>query len=379
MVLPSYLPIQGGIETFVHNLTNKLNETGMQTDIMTFNMHSRWNPVWKEEMNKTDGFTVFRIAALNMFAKTGKDPIGHFFWINAFPKPNFICKLNSYDIIHFHDEGDLSFPLFSYISRRIKIFQCHGMESRFDFYKKNPVSKHVFTKSAQLFIAPSKSSKNLLMRLGLRESKIRIIPNGVDVVSFSPGHEKIENLVLYVGRIDEGKGLHILLKSLSFLKSSIHLIIIGPASKSPKSYNYEYCQKIMKLISEENGRMRHKVTYLGPMSQEDLVPWYQKASIFVCPSFMETFGIVNIEALSCETPVIASNVGGIPDVVNDHRNGILIPAGDARKLGDAIQFLLENEMVRKKYGRTGRNDVLKRFSFPVITKEFLTIYQEIFN
>ena len=333
MVSPSYLPIKGGVEVFVHNITEKLNQVGIQTDVLTFNMNNRWAPKWQRIEENANGFHVTREAAVNFFYKIGKDPFGRFLNINAFPKIDWIKDFGNYDIIHYHDEGDLSFPFFSLLNRRNKIYQCHGMESRYGFYLKHPLSKYIFKKSAQVFVVPSRSGKEAILRLGFDKSKIRVIPLGVKVERFIPGNYKEENMLLFVGRIEVYKGLHILLESLSLLKDSIHLVIIGPMFNNPRSYNYEYCQMITRQIEKINMQKRHKITYIGPLDQDQLLFWYQKASIFVCPSFMEAFGIVNLEALSCETPVVASNVGGIRDVILDHQDGILIPSKNPEKLG----------------------------------------------
>ena len=179
-------------------------------------------------------------------------------------------------------------------------------------YRKNGVLRHVLLKSSNLFLAVSNVIADLAKDLGA--ANVKILPNGVDVEKFTfeskdaLTHGKGSNIVLFVGRLDRRKGVHILLNSLNLLKTSINLVLIGP------SYDNKYSKEIMSQIENENKKGRHVVTYLGPMHGHDLVKWYKKASIFVCPSLSESFGVVNIEAMSCGTPVISSDISAIRDI-----------------------------------------------------------------
>jgi len=364
MVTPSYHPILGGTETVVRNLSIKLNEMGIHTDVMTFNMNRKWNPAWKGKTEKIDGVNVFKIAALNWL------PIGHSqritFKINLIPG-RFTYLLKNYDLIHFHDDSDLTFPLFSYFVKKPKLLHLHGFY--FDFYRRNLLSRYMLKMVADAYIPIARTFERDLVELGIPESKIRRLPNGVDVKKFHPSKEKIDNLLLFVGRISTVKGLHILLKSLRYLIKPVHLVIIGPPD-----YGFE---EILRLINKENERGVHEVTYLGILETEDVIKWYQRASIFVHPSLFEVFPVTNLEALSCGTPVVATNVAGIPEIVRDRQHGILVPPNNPARLAEAIQYLLENEDIRIKFGREGRKWVVKNFSLEAVTEKLCRIYKEI--
>jgi len=161
------------------------------------------------------------------------------------------------------------------------------------------------------------------------------------------------------------------LESLRYLKTKVHLVVIGPSS-----WDAEYFRKILLKMENENKKGTHKITYLGEQEQNNIIKWYQKASILVLPSFIEAFAVVNLEALACETPVIATNVGGITEIIHPGKNGILIPPNNSIKLAEAIQYLLENEDIRKKFGRNGRKLVEQIFSFNVVCKKLCRIYEE---
>jgi len=365
MVTPCYYPVKGGTETVVRNLAIKLNEMGTHTDVMTFNMDRKWNPKWKGKIETTDGFKVFKIPGFNWFPIAHSDRIT--MGINLIPG-RFANRLKEYDIIHFHE--DLSFPLFSYFSKKPKIFHLHGLNV--DFSKRYFLNRFILKRVADLYICLSKLMEKDLAQLGIPEKKIRCLPNGVDVKIFRPLREKKDNLILFVGRISFIKGLHVLLKSLRYLEKSIHLVIIGPLG-----WNVKYFDETLKLIDDENKKGIHKITYLGAQDQTDIIKWYQRASIFVLPSFTEGLGVVNLEALSCETPVVATNVGGIPEVIRDGETGILVPPNNTVKLAEAIQYLLDNEDVRKKFGKEGRRFILENFSHEAIVERLYQIYEEL--
>lgn len=365
MVTPSYYPIKGGAETVVRTLSVELNKVGVKTDVLTFNMNRKWNPYWRGKTEKIGGINVFKIPGLNWYPITHTDRIT--LGINLIPG-RFRHYLKQYDIIHFHG-ADLTLPLFSYRVKKPKVFHSHGFT--LDFYERYFLSRLILKNIAEIYIAITKNMRNEFLVLGLPKNKIRVLPNGVDVKTFQPSGRKTDNLLLFVGRIAFGKGLHILLESLRYLKQTIHLAIIGPPAET------KYFKDILMRIKNENEKGIHEITYLGEQEPANIVEWYQKASILVLPSLREAFPVVTLEALACETPVIASNVGGVAEVVKHGRNGILVPPNNPVKLAEAIQYLLNNSDVRTGLGREGRKYVVENFSIDVIINKLLKIYEEL--
>lgn len=179
-------------------------------------------------------------------------------------------------------------------------------------------------------------------------------------------------LLLFVGRIAPNKGLHVLLKSLQYLEKPVHLVIIGGPGMDRKYY-----LDILESIRKKNQQGKHHITYLGAMDQAELIEWYQKASLFVLPSFREGFSVSTIEALSCETPVVASAVGGLLEIVKDYENGILTPLNAPVPIAHAIQYLLDNKSVRTKLGREGRKQVINSYSLDASVEKLCRIYRQI--
>jgi len=371
MLTPSYYPIIGGTESAVQSLAFKLNEMGVYTDVMTFNMNEKWNPIWREEV-KEDVFKVFKVPAFNIFHKCAYNPLEILFNVNVIPKLDFTKRLKDYDILHFHDDGDLSFPFFSYFIKRPKILHCHSLAGTYWRYRSYLLNRKNLTGVVDFYICISKASKNILLNLGVPKSKILTLHDGVDTEKFKPNKsEKRDNLVLFVGRLIWEKGLHVLLDSLTYLEIPVHLVIVGPKQ------DYGYIEKTFGSNRKQKRKGIHNVELLGPIDHDELVKWYQKASIFVCPSLKETLGIVNLEASSCETPVVASKVGGISEIVKHDVNGILVPPNDPKKLAIALRKLLEDKKLRETYGKRGRRMVEEHFSWNNISKELIKIYKKI--
>ena len=171
MLTPSYGPIIGGTETVVKNLAINLNKIGIETDVMTFNMDKKWEPRWKWDIREEDGFKVYRIPAFNPFKKI-PTPIGLFFKINVIPNPSFWKIIKEYDILHFHDDVDLTFPLFSYFVKKPKVFHCHTLQETFSTYKRNIICKRVFRASSEAYLTVSSNTEKLAKQLGVNGVKI---------------------------------------------------------------------------------------------------------------------------------------------------------------------------------------------------------------
>jgi glycosyltransferase involved in cell wall biosynthesis len=365
MVTPSYYPITGGAETLIRNLSIKLNKSGVQADILTFNMNKKWKPKLQSKIEYLDGITVYKIPGLNWLPIVHSDRLT--LGVNLIPH-KFRNIMEAYDVIHFH-VGDLSIPVFSLKIGKPKIAHFHGP---LDFYKRSYPSRKILLRMANLYVSISCEMHQALIDLGVPENNVKYIPNGVDSNTFKPAGDKQKNLLLFVGRITSDKGLHVLLKSLYNIKTKIELVIIGPSQ-----WDTNYFQKIQDQIRKENKRGVHKITYLGEQRQSVIVEWCQKASLFVLPSFKEACGIAILEALACETAVVATNIEGIREVVFDGVNGLLVPTNDSIKLASSIQYLLDNEIVRNKFGQEGRKLVKANFSYDSAIKQFHQVYKEL--
>jgi len=368
MVSPFYYPVIGGTERFIEDISTRLNHLGFQTDILTFNISENMETIPRFDVSTSDSVKVFKIPVLYL------PKIMNIIDSNFVPKKLPFNLMKGYDIIHYHNDTDLTLPFFTLFLKKPKIFHFHCLNVTYPYLRRKALSRNLLKNKNQVYIVVSKYTANLLLDMGFPKQKIRIVPNGVDVARFSPSiAPKKENLLLFVGRIAPQKGLTILLEALKYLKTKVRLLIIGSSSK----HYLWYFDEVMELIKNINNVTIHKVEYLGILDIAEVVELYRQASLFVCPSIDEPFGIVNLEALSCGTPVVASNAGGIPEFIQHGVHGLLVPRNDPRKFADALQYLLDNHKVRKKMGRAGRQYVVENFSWDTVSRKLCKIYFEV--
>jgi glycosyltransferase involved in cell wall biosynthesis len=363
MVTPSYCPIVGGSETAIRILTTKLNEFGIHTDVMTYNMIKKWEPGLNEERENNGLFTIFKEPALSLSSILGVNPL-ELLRIYVIPKPCFTRKYKDYDIIHFQGEADLSFMLFSYFSRKPKMFTSHANFVKYPRFKK--IYKYFFSRLADLYIA---HKSGFFSELKVPESKTMAFQSfGVDTELFHPDIEKkIDNLLLFVGRIINDKGLLILLDALSHVSIKTRLVVVGPKVESG------YSKICFEKIAQINQDGFHGIDYLGPLGEVDLVPLYQKAALLVRPDTDGySGGITTIEAFSCATPVIGTG----NHVLKDRVNGLIVAPKNATALANAINELLSDKDLRNKYGSEGRKFAEEHFSWNTIVRRLVKIYEQ---
>jgi spore coat protein SA len=168
-------------------------------------------------------------------------------------------------------------------------------------------------------------------------------------------------VVLAVAHLIPEKGIEVLLKALSKVPEEVHAWIVGAGPEA---------DRLKQVANGLTGRVR----LFG--LQSDVLPYMQAADCLVCPSvWAEAFGLVNIEAMACELPVVASRVGGIPEIVESGRNGMLVEPGDVSQLAAALTHLVEHTELRRQMGRQARSDVLERYSTERRLEQHLDVYR----
>ncbi len=217
-------------------------------------------------------------------------------------------------------------------------------------------------------IAVSQSVKNLIAQKP--HSKIYVIPNGINFQEIR--NAKICNhigvkhpSIFFIGRLVGIKGVDILLKAVLIIKKKIpdvyvYIAGIGPLEKELK-------ELAKKLNVEEN------VDFLGFVSENEKWFYLKSSDLCVFPSRYEPFGIVLLEAMVCGKAIIASNVGGIPDIIDTGKTGLLFECDDINDLAKKIIYLLQNKMLRDKMGEAGKKKA-KEFSWDNIAEKTAELY-----
>ena len=216
-------------------------------------------------------------------------------------------------------------------------------------------------------------------------AKVVTIRNGVDVDRFKPTADPglLNELgisgqyAIFVGRITRQKGLVHLLRAWQNVPAEYGLVL---AAGSPDE---ETIGNEVKSLIEELQKTRPNVIWIPEMlSHEKLCALLTSADLFICPSIYEPLGIVNLEAMACETAVLATRVGGIPEVVSDGNTGKLVNySGDSATLesdlSNAIVELMKDPALLKQYGQAGRKRAAAEFGWPAVARATLALYQSL--
>jgi starch synthase len=216
-------------------------------------------------------------------------------------------------------------------------------------------------------------------------AKVVTIRNGVDVDRFKPTTDTAllaelgitNRYAIFVGRITRQKGLAHLLRAWQNVPAEYGLVL---AAGSPDE---ETIGNEVKGLIEELQKTRSNVTWIPEMlPHEKLCALLTSADLFICPSIYEPLGIVNLEAMACETAVLATRVGGIPEVVADGSTGKLVDySGDGATLesdlSTAIIQLMKEPALLKQYGEAGRKRAAAEFGWPAVARATLALYQSL--
>jgi starch synthase len=212
----------------------------------------------------------------------------------------------------------------------------------------------------------------------IEPDRVRVIHNGIDTEEYKPdpGTDVLERhgvdlskpYVIFVGRITHQKGLEHLLDAAPSIDPSAQLVLCAGAPDTP-----EIGERVRARIPQ----LEH-VTWIEKMlPKPEVIQLLTHATVFVCPSIYEPMGIVNLEAMACETAVVASRVGGIPEVVAEGETGFLVEAGNAGELASRVNELLADPELAARFGKAGRKRAVEHFSWRAIAERTADLYRSL--
>lgn len=247
-------------------------------------------------------------------------------------------------------------------------------------------------------IAVSKQMKeDVVEAYGIHPEKVTVIHNGIDPEFYQPTFDNnllIEYginpeipFVLFVGRITRQKGISQLIEAAHYFNVNCQIVLCAGAPDTP-----EIAKEIEELINQLKAKREGIILISEMLPREKIRILYSHARVFACPSLYEPFGIINLEALSCETPVVGSAVGGIPEILTEE-TGYLIPLKSRsrtdfnpenpenfqREFASKVNLLLDDEHRATQMGKAGRKRVLEKFSWESIAKTTYTYYEEVIS
>lgn len=369
MVIQRYLPHLGGAERQLHQLAPRLRARGYAMVVLT--RHEKGLARYEE----IDGVPVHRLPSIGPKALAGAA-----FTASAIVK---LTQLHP-DLVHAHEI--LTPASIAILSKRInhhpvliKILRGGG---RGDIYKlkKRPFWKSYFRnlkRNVDAFVVISQEIDAELAALGVPQEKRVFLPNGVNTERCTPISEerklKLRNelslpaeatLVAYVGRLVPEKRVD-------------HLLNLWPQIQS----NYPTARLLIVGEGSEESRLKRMLVdgsqFTGQV--KDAVPYLQAADLFVLPSSTEGLSNSMLEAMSCGLPVLATTVGGAPDVIEHGKNGFLIPPDDVDSLQRGLQTLLADGTLRFTLGSNARARILADFSLDSVADRLAALYERLLH
>lgn len=244
-------------------------------------------------------------------------------------------------------------------------------------------------------IAVSGETKRDIARLfDVDPTRVHVIHNGIDLDEY----RKVESTtalaqhhvdptapyLLFVGRITRQKGIVHLVRAIEFMERDFQIVLCAGAPDTPE------IAVEMKNAVELARAKRSGIIWIEEMvDRKTAIELYSHAAVFCCPSIYEPFGIINLEAMACETAVVASAVGGIKEVVVDGETGFLVPLEQmkespfdplhpekfSRDLAARINQLMKDSRLREKFGQAGRKRAKAKFSWTAIARETMELYK----
>jgi starch synthase len=252
---------------------------------------------------------------------------------------------------------------------------------------------------ADAIIAVSRETKNDIERLfNVDPARVHVIHNGIDLNEYRKidstdalkryGIDPARPYLLFVGRIARQKGFQHLVRAIQFMDRDFQIVLCAAAPDTPQ------LAEEMRVAVERAEAQRSGIIWINEMvDQQTACELYSQAAVFICPSIYEPFGIINLEAMACETAVVASAVGGIKEVVVDGETGFLVPLEQmkespfeaidpekfARDLAERVNELMRNRQLRESFGKAGRKRVEENFSWAAIAEKTKALYTSLLS
>ena len=366
-------PSVGGVETIVKNVAVELTKRGHEVHIITSNLDvTTQRPVTELGAEEREGVVVHKL-------KPSGFRIGY---------ARTLCNLKETlerirpDIVHAHNLHPHLFQLSKWKSKlKYKlVVELHYPAINLDFLIQKLLIRPAITilreisKNIDIFIAHTRLEKSWLEKHGIKHSRISIV--------FTPHIPKslIEHLVserdtdtiLFLSRIVPKKGVHILVETLSYVinrVSDVKLLIAGQEDQN-------YIQKLRKLIAKL--KLEKFVYFLGPVDEKRKIKLLSSVTLFCLPTLADYHPIVLLEAQALGTPVIATRVGAIPEIVVDGVTGVLVKPANIRQLAEAIEVLLIDKDVREKLSINAR-EWAKNFTVDRVADKLENVYKDLLN
>jgi len=327
-------------------------------------------------VNDYDGINNISVRTLNENVARDEGVLSKISYLKALPIIKEIIKKNKPDILHAHYAS--SYGLLGALSGFHPFVLSVWGSDVFDFPRKTIIHKQILKYNLRKADKILSTSQIMAKEISLYTSKeIEIIPFGIDVNFFLPQQNiqsVFEDDAIVVGTVktlEHIYGVEYLIKAFKIVIERnktlpLKLLIVGRGSLK---------KALKNLVKELN--LEDNTIFTGEIQHAEIPKYLNMLSVYVALSEKESFGVAVIEASSCAKPVVVSNVGGLPEVVEDGVSGFIVPSRNPEKAADAIEKLVLNERLRKKIGEQGRVRVNKLYNWNDNVKQMIKIYNNI--
>lgn len=397
-ILQTPLDFMGGPATYVKEISKQLSMNGIKVGIIAPAPSKQSEEVYMLRNKYKVDLHFIKTSLLNHLIRTP--------FIYSLKAHKVIAHVvRDYDIINVHVEATLLQSFISLFDNKKLLLTVHGIYpfEDLEILKHYPLNlyrlihliavspqhmlslKRISAKSRYVIPVSKFLAKLLISHYRISKEKVIVIPNSVDVDAFKPkpfskslelvnkvlvlrGSKSLidnEKIILFASRLEPGKGLHVLIKSLCMLDNkSWSLVIAGSGA-------IQYVRKCLDLARKHN--KSNQVHFIGRVSKFFLKHLYSSAYVYVLPSLFEGLPASVLEAMACGTPVIASKVGDLPEVVKHGETGLLINKPDPNELAKTLELILTDEGLRKRLSINGLNHVRKQYSWQINAKKYMEL------
>ena len=360
----------GGIGTFLQTLGRSLVTKGHKVSIVGPGVKSQ------EEVLNDQGVVLFRLK---------KNPLpGPNFIYNAFAINKKLRELDQKDPIAIVEASELGLAFINSRLAAKKVIRLHGghhffaeAENRGLNWRRGALEKRSF-KKADAFIAGTKYVLNHTGKyLSYHTAAVSVIPNPIQTDVAIPKVEVDQNLILFAGTICEKKGVRQLIQAFKLAREkrpSLILELYGREWFYPDGRSYE--QSLRSELSKDH--FEH-VRFMGPVSRPKLDKAYASAAVCVFPSHMETQGLVSLEAMLLERPVVFSKYGPGPETIIHRETGLLADVYEPDDIAAQINWVLDHPAEAEAMGKAARKQVLTNYELEKITEANLNFYRTLLD
>ncbi len=371
MLSIDFLPNIGGIAAHVYELSKALVKEG--NDVFVLTGKKNFNDKRYEEI---DGIKVYRTYF----------PRVRLLWILVYALPvwlklRWLIKNKDIDIIHHHNI--FADALIAKFTSKVSKVQTEHSSS---FLEARETGKHKrlhrwLLSNTDYVIGPSQELVDAIVGIGVNRANVSFIPNGVDTEKFNPrlrgdeikekqGIKSDEKVILCPRRLALKNGVYYFVKAIPCIierSGNVKCLIVGDGPEMAK---------LKSQVSELGTAVADSAIFAGRVPNSEMPKYYAASDIVVLPSLREATSIAGLEAMATGKPLVATNVGGIPQIIADGKTGILVPPRNPEELAYAIVSLLNDDEKRAKMGLNARKRTEREFSWQIIARQTQNLYQK---